>query len=98
MQNRDHTIPNDNFLFLRQVKGVRRFGRPPSLKDIKPDGDFLCYDQANKNLFAFRIQDEQLYLHNQEQTASMQEDMMRYVRAYEMIVRQPPPLYLRGDI
>lgn len=83
------TVPNDTFLFLRQVKGIQRFGCPPSLNGIKPDGDFLCYDRANENIFAFRIKNGLTEPLNSEETAIMQEEMVRYVRAYELLMRQP---------
>lgn len=85
IMDRYYPIPNNNFLFLRQIKGVRRFGRPPSLADMKIDGDFLCHDQANNNTFAFRIKDTLTELLTLDETAIMLEELVRYAKGYEQL-------------
>lgn len=89
-----HTFANDTFLFLRQAKGIRRFGRPPLMDMSQPDGDFLCYDQANKNVFAFCIKGDEIESLSPEATAAMQEDLVLFAKTYETMAegyRLKPP-------
>ena len=91
LMDRYYPIPNNNFLFLRQIKGIRRFGCPPSLDGTRIDGDFLCHDQANNNTFAFRIKDNLTELLTLEETAVMLEELVRYARDYEQLAEAHRP-------
>ena len=86
-----YPIPNDTFLFLRQAKGVRRFGRPPLLDLTRPDGNFLCHDQANNNTFAFRMKDNLTELLAPEETGIMLEELVRYAKSYERLAERCRP-------
>lgn len=84
-------IPNNTFLFLRQIKSIQRFGRSPKLSNLSPDGDFLCLDQGNNTIFAFRIISERVELINMEGTAILLEDMVRYAKCYEIMAKDRRP-------
>lgn len=81
------TLPNDALLFLRQLKGVKRFGRPVPLKAIEPEGDYVCYDRANNNMFAFRITGQHTELLRPEETATIFEDLVRCAEIYAAQVK-----------